>query len=113
MNWGLFEPMVMFFRLTNTPATFQSMINHLFYELINKGYITIYIDNILIHTPNNLILHCCIVNEVLHILTDNDLYLKPQKCQFEVTEMEYLGVIICEDFITMDPIKIQGMKNWK
>ena len=43
----------------------------------------------------------------------NDLYLKPQKCQFEQTKVEYLGVIISEDSIAMDPIKVQGVKNWK
>jgi hypothetical protein len=53
------------------------------------------------------------VNDVLHILAVNDLYLKPQKCQFEWTEVEYLGVIIREDSIAMDPIKVQGVKNWK
>ena len=98
--------MVMFFKLTNAPATFQSMMNHLFCKLINEGYVTIYMDNILIHTPNNLILHCHIVNDVLHILADNNLYLKPQKCQFEVTEVEYLGVIIHENFITIDSVKV-------
>ena len=41
------------------------------------------------------------------------LYLKPQKCQFEVTEVEYLGVIISEDRIAMDPVKVNGVKNWK
>ena len=94
MNNGLFEPMVMFFGLTNTLATFQSMMNHLFRKLIDEGYVTIYMDDILIHTPNNPILHRCVVNDVLHILTVNDLYLKPQKCQFKQTEVEYLGVII-------------------
>ena len=77
MNWGLFEPMVMFFRLTNTPATFQLMMNHLLCDLINKGYVMIYMDDILIHTPNDPILHYHIVNNVLCILADNNLYLKP------------------------------------
>ena len=112
-NRGLFELMVMFFGLTNTPATFQSMMNHLFCELIDEGYVTIYMDNILIHTLNDPALHCHIVNNVLRILTINDLYLKPQKCQFEQTKVEYLSVIIQEDSITMDPIKVQGVKNWK
>ena len=112
-NCGLFEPMVMFFGLTNAPATFQSMMNHLFCELIDEGYVTIYMDDILIHTPNDPALHCHVVNDVLHILAVNDLYLKPQKCQFEQTEVEYLGVIISEDSIAMDPIKVQGVKNWK
>ena len=53
------------------------------------------------------------VNDVLHILTVNDLYLKPQKCQFKQAKVEYLGVIIREDSITMDTIKVQGIKNWK
>ena len=103
----------MFFRLTNAPATFQLMMNHLFHELINEGYVTIYMDDILIHTLNDLALHCCVVNNVLCILTDNNLYLKPQKCQFEVTKVEYLGIIIHKDFIAMDPVKVQGVKNWK
>ena len=112
-NRGLFEPMVMFFGLTNTPATFQSMMNFIFHDLINEGYVTIYMDDILIHTPNDMRLHRRIVNDVLNILADNDLYLKPQKCQFEVMEVEYLGVIISEDRIAMDPIKVNGVKNWK
>ena len=105
--------MVMFFSLTNTPATFQSMMNFIFRELINEGYITIYMDDILIHTPNDTALHRQVVHDVLRILADNDLYLKPQKCQFEATEVEYLGVIISEDCIAMDPIKVNGVKNWK
>jgi Reverse transcriptase (RNA-dependent DNA polymerase) len=112
-NHGLFEPMVMFFGLTNAPATFQFMMNHLFRELIDEGYVTIYMDNILIHTPNDPALHRRVVNDVLRILAVNDLYLKPQKCQFEQPEVEYLGVIISEDSIAMDPIKVQGVKNWK
>ena len=105
--------MVMFFELTNAPATFQFMMNHLFCKLINEGYITIYMDDILIHTLNNLILHHHVVNDILHILADNNLYLKPQKCQFKVTKVEYLGIIIHEDSIAMDPVKVQGVKNWK
>ena len=113
MNHGLFKPMVMFFGLTNTPTTFQSMMNHLFCELIDEGYVTIYMDDILIHTPNDPTLHHRVVNNVLCILATNDLYLKPQRCQFEQTKVKYLGVIIQEDSIAMDLIKVQGVKNWK
>ena len=80
MNRGLFEPMVMFFGLTNAPATFQSMMNFIFCKLINEGYVMIYMDDILIHTPNDVSLHQHVVNDVLQILADNNLYLKPQKC---------------------------------
>jgi hypothetical protein len=88
-------------------------MNHIFHDLINEGYITIYMDDILIHTPDNPALHCRVVNDVLCILAENDLYLKPQKCVLEVPEVEYLGVIIREDSIAMDPVKVQGVKNWK
>ena len=112
-NRGLFEPMVMFFGLTNAPTTFQSMMNFIFQELINEGYVTIYMDDILIHTLNDVALHWRVVNNVLRILAKHNLYLKPQKCQFKVTEVEYLGIIISEDHIAMDPIKVNGIKNWK
>jgi hypothetical protein len=105
--------MVMFFRLTNALATFQSMMNHIFHDLINEGYVTIYMDDILIHTLDNPALHRQVVNDVLRILTENDLYLKPQKCVFEVCKVEYLSVIIREDSIAMDPVKVQGIRNWK
>ena len=50
MNRGLFEPTVMFFGLCNSPATFQTMMNNLFRELITEGVVIIYIDDILIFT---------------------------------------------------------------
>ena len=102
--------MVMFFSLMNAPATFQSMMNNIFHDLINEGYVTIYMDNILIHTPNDYELHHQVVNNVLQVLTDHDLFLKPQKCQFEVTSVKYLGVIITTDSITMDPVKVTGIR---
>jgi hypothetical protein len=52
------------------------MMNFIFRELINEGYVTIYMDDILIHTPNDLELHRRVVNNVLRVLTDNNLYLK-------------------------------------
>ena len=86
-NRGLFEPMIMFFGLTNAPTMFQSMMNFIFRDLINEGYIIIYMDDILIHTLDDVALHRRVVNDVLRILVENDLYLKPQKCQFEVMEV--------------------------
>jgi hypothetical protein len=49
-NRGLFEPLVMFFGLTNSPATFQTMMNDLFIELIDGNVVIVYMDNILIFT---------------------------------------------------------------
>ena len=50
MNQGLFEPLVMFFGLTNSLATFQTMMNDIFKDLIDEGHVAIYMDNILIYT---------------------------------------------------------------
>ena len=47
-NRGLFEPLVMFFGLTNSPATFQTMMNDIFRELIAEGVVVVYLDDILI-----------------------------------------------------------------
>lgn len=49
-NEGLFEPTVMFFSLTNSLATFRTMMNTIFHDLIDKGNVTIYMDDIAIHT---------------------------------------------------------------
>ncbi len=51
-NRGLFEPTVMFFGLTNSPATFQWMMNDIFHDLIGEGKVTIYLDDILIFSKN-------------------------------------------------------------
>ena len=67
-NRGLFEPLVMFFGLTNSPATFQTMMNELLQDLINTGKVLVYIDDILIFT-NNLDEHCELVRHVLSILS--------------------------------------------
>jgi len=50
MHKGLFEPVVMFFGLKNSPATFQIMMNNIFRDLINKGDVTTFIDNVLVET---------------------------------------------------------------
>ena len=110
-NRGLFEPLVMFFGLTNSPATFQTMMNDLFKDLIDEGVVIVYIDDILIFTED-LALHRKVVCRVLDILRENGLYLKAEKCDFEKTEVEYLGLIISHGQMGMDPVKIQGVSNW-
>ena len=55
--FGLYEPTVMFFRLYNSPATFQAYMNHTFKDFIDKGWLIIYMDNMLIHLSDNLALH--------------------------------------------------------
>ena len=84
-NCGLFKPLVMFFRLTNSPATFQTMMNDIFRELVAEGTVVVYIDDILIFTET-VEQHREVTCRVLKLLEENQLYqLKPDKCEFEKT----------------------------
>ena len=112
-NLGLYEPCVMFFGLTNSPSTFQTMMDTIFRNLIAMGKVIIYMDDILIATPGNLNHHRQLVHQVLTKLEEHDLYLKPEKCTFEVPEVEYLGLIIRYGKIRMDPVKVAGVDGWK
>jgi len=100
----------MFFGLTNSPATFQTMMNHL-RDLIARGKVAVYLDDILIFTKD-LLEHRKIVKEVLKILQENKLYLKPAKCEFEKEEMKYLGMIIGKGQVRMDPAKVAAIAGW-
>ena len=73
-NRGLFEPMVMFFGLCNSPATFQHMMNDIFRDMINEGWIVIYMDDILIFSPDAKT-HRERTLRVLERLQQHDLYL--------------------------------------
>ncbi len=86
-------------------------MNNIFCDLIAEGKVTIYLDNILIFSKD-LGEHRQIVQRVLQRLWENKLFLKAEKCEFEVLETEYLGVIISENSIRMDPIKIAGIAEW-
>lgn len=108
---GLFEPTVMFFGLTNSPATFQAMMNHIFVDLIVTGKVRIYLDDILIGILT-MEEHRKLVKEVLKRLRDNDLDLNPEKCLFEKTRVPYLGVILSHNKVEMDPAKVKAIIDW-
>ena len=111
MNWGLFEPLVMFFGLTNSLATFQTMMNDIFKDFIDEGYVAVYMDDILVYT-HMIEHHQEVVTRVLDILQKHRLYLKAEKCTFECTTVEYLGLVLSEGRVEMDPVKIAGVRDW-
>jgi len=76
-NEGLFKPTVMFFRMTNSPAMFQMMMNAIFEEELREGWLIIYMDDMLIATHDNPIFHKKCVHQILCKLLANDLYLSP------------------------------------
>jgi len=110
-NHGLFEPYIMFFGLMNSPATFQTMMDEILEDLISEGVVVVYLDDILIFTET-LDKHWRITHCILELLEKRKLYLHADKCEFEKTTVEYLGVIISHNSVTMDPVKITGVAEW-
>jgi len=110
-RYGHFEFKVMPFGLTNAPATFQSMMNNLFQEYIDK-FVSIYIDDILVFSKSKEE-HLEHLKIVLDILRDAKLYGKMSKSEFFKTEMEFLGHIVTRDGIKVDPHKVQVVRDWK
>ena len=110
-NRALFEPTVMFFGMCNSPTTFQAMMDRTFEDILEGGFVLIYMDDILIfaHTKEHLEQ---LTKQVLQHLQENDLYLKPKKCEFNKEHIEYLGMVIQEGKISMDSVKVKGIQDW-
>ncbi len=107
----------MYFSLTNSPATFQTMMNYIYRDVIlkheSKGTtIRVYMDDIGIATCTNLANHIEAVSNVLQVASEHDLYFKPEKCLFHAPSMDYLGVILEKGVTRMDPVKIAGINTW-
>jgi len=77
---GSFEPMVMFFGLTNSPVTFQTMMNKILQDLINTEKMASFIDNVIIGMEGEEE-HDELVEEIVQRLVENNLYMKPEKCK--------------------------------
>jgi hypothetical protein len=108
---GLFEPLVMMFGLCNAPASFQRMMNEIFAGEIRGGVVIIYIDDILIFT-DDLEEHRKVVRRVLRRLEENNLFLKPEKCEFETSRTQFLGMIIEPGKVEMSPKKVSAVTEW-
>ena len=109
---GLFEPTVMFFGLTNSLATFQTMVDDKLMEFIDCREGSVYMDNIVIHTDGMEEEHEAIMHQWLAKLEQLNLFLKPSKCQFHQREVKYLGMIIGNGKVRMDPVKVEGITQW-
>ena len=111
MPEGSFEPTVMFFGLTNSPATFQAMMNDLLRDLVVEEKVAVFINDVMVATETEEG-HDEIVEEVLKRLEENDLFVKLEKCVWKVREVGFLGVIIGKDGVRMEKEKVQGVIEW-
>jgi len=80
---GSFKLTVMFFGMTNLPATFQAIMNEILRDRINEGKVVAFVDDMLIGTETEKG-HNEIMEEVLKRLKENDLYIKPEKYMWKV-----------------------------
>jgi hypothetical protein len=120
-NEGLFKPTVKFFGLTNSPATFQTMMNLIFANEIAKKWLTVYMDNMAIHTQQqdnkmeeqHVQWDRIYVKRILAKLMEHNLFLKPEKCVFEQPSIKFLGVWITQGEVQMDDTKVEKVCNWR
>ena len=105
---GFFEPMVMFFKLMNSLATFQAIINELLRDLINTGKVVAFIDNVIVRMETEEG-YDEIVAEIIRRMEKNDLYMKLEKCKWKVREVGFLGVVIEPEGIKMEEEKVKGV----
>lgn len=107
---GQFEYLVMPLGLCNAPAVFQRMMNTIFYDMLDKG-VVIYLDDILLYaeTEEELLE---LTKETLRRLRKHKLFVKPGKCRFKVKKVEFLGVLVFEGGLEMDPGKLDAIREW-
>jgi len=111
MYVGSFEPTIMFFGMMNLPATFQTMMNEILRDLINKGKVAAFVDDVLVGTETKEG-HDEIIEEILRRLEENNLYIKLEKCVWKVRKIGFLGVVIGLDGIEMEKEKVDRVLSW-
>jgi hypothetical protein len=107
---GIYEYMVMSFGLTNAPAYFMYLMNKVFMEYLDK-FVVVFIDDIMIFSKNEE-KHDEHLRLVLLKLRENQLYAKLNKCEFWLKEVSFLGHIISEGGISVDPSKVMDVLSW-
>ena len=110
--FGLYEPLVMFFRQCNSLPTFQVFMDSTFRDMIAEGWLIIYMDDILVFAKT---LKECQerTKRVLERMKEEDLHLKLAKCTFNQTEVEYLGLVVKSGEVLMDPTELKAVEQWE
>jgi hypothetical protein len=109
-RYGLYEFTVMSFGLTNAPAYFMNLMNKVFTEYLDR-FVVVFIDDILIYSKSESD-HEEHPRLVLQKLWDNQLYAKYSKCEFWIGEVPFLGHIISNGGISVDPAKVKEIMAW-
>ena len=106
-----FKVAVMFFRLTNSLATFQTIMNEILWNLINTREVVSFIDSIIVGTEEEKGYNE-IVEEVIKRLTENNLYMKLEKYKWKIREVGLLGVVMGLKRIKIKKEKMKKVLDW-
>ena len=109
-KYGQFEYLVMPMGLCNAPATFQSLMNRIFYDCVDM-FMVVYMDDLLIFSKDEES-HLKHLEIVLSRLKENNLYVSPKKCEFMKTEIKFLGLIVGRNGLEVNPAKVEVLKSW-
>ncbi|KAJ9544482.1 hypothetical protein OSB04_024189 [Centaurea solstitialis] len=110
-RYGHYEFMVMPFGLTNAPAVFMDLMNRICRPYLDK-FVIVFIDDILIYSKSREE-HEQHLKVVLELLRDQKLYAKFSKCEFWIREVHFLGHVVREEGILVDPAKIEAIAKWE
>jgi hypothetical protein len=110
-RYGLYEYLVMSFGLTNAPAHFMYLMNSVFMPELDK-FVIVFIDDILVYSENEED-HAEHLRIVLTRLRDHQLYAKFSKCEFWLRTVPFVGHVLSENGISVDPSKVQEVMDWK
>ena len=108
---GSFEPMVMFFELTNSLAIFQMMMNEILWDLINTREVASFIDDIIVGMKKKKE-HNKMAKETVKRLVENNLYAKLEKCKWKVRKVGFLGLVIGPEGIKIKEKKVKRLLEW-
>ncbi|KAG7548022.1 Reverse transcriptase domain [Arabidopsis suecica] len=109
-RYGHYEFVVMPFGLTNAPAAFMKMMNGIFREFLDE-FVIIFIDDILVYSKDRET-HQNHIRTVLERLREQKLFAKLSKCSFWQRSIGFLGHIISDQGVSVDPEKIRSIKEW-
>ena len=110
-RFGHFEYLVLPFGLSNAPATFQSFINYILRDFLDV-FCIVYLDDILIYSKSRKE-HTQHVRMVLERLRKHKLYVNLKKCEFDTTEVGFVGFIVRPDGVAMEPSRVDAVRGWE
>ena len=105
---GHYEYLVKPFGLTNAPAVFQALVNDILRDMIDK-YVFVYLDDILIFSKSREE-HIHHVQTIFQCLLENSLFVKAGKCEFHTQSVSFLGYIVTQGHLEMDPAKVDEVR---